>query len=132
VVDGFIDRVYFGDSTGRVWKLDPTANQGTFKAALGPGVNAGLQQRPLLSTKHTPHALGFERAILGTVAVAPDASCHLALHFGTANPDGSNATEANAVYAVRSHTGDIRSAFDAAAGLAAGTKFTGGVVLNDS
>jgi type IV pilus assembly protein PilY1 len=124
-IDGYVDRIFVGDSKGRIWKLD---DQGR---VVGAPVNVGLESTALFSTKTTPNALGVERPIFGTIAAAPDADRHLVLYFGTGTPDSTDPTEINAFYAVYSHTGAIRSALNPSAAVPAGTKFTGGVVIND-
>jgi hypothetical protein len=130
-VDGYTDLVFFGDSRGRVWKLDPSAGAGGTLSPSAPGLDVGLAAKPLFATRSTSGALGVERAILGTVAVAQNRERHLVLYFGTGTPDDNDPTEQNAFYSVYSYNGRIRMSLDASSQLGAGMKFSGGVVIND-
>ena len=127
-VDGYIDRVFFADNKGRVWKLDPGAAVHGVMDSVDSSVDVGLPHRALFATKVTPGALGVERAIAGTLTAATDASNRLVVYFGTGGTEDTPAGAQNAFYAVYADTGDVRSKLDASTGLAAGVKFYGGVI----
>jgi hypothetical protein len=127
-LDGFIDRVFFADNKGRVWKIDPGAAVNGVMGSIDSTVNVGLPHAALFSTKMTPGALGAERAIAGTLTAATDATNRLVLYFGTGGTEDTPAAAQNAFYAVFSDTGVVRSKLDASTGLAAGVKFYGGVI----
>ncbi len=131
-VDGFIDRVFFGDNKGRVWKLNP----GLFDAethAISPvdsSVDVGLGMPALFSTRVTANALGADRAISGTLTAATDATNKLVLYFGTGGTEDTPDTVQNGFYAVYADTGTIRSKLDFGTGVLVGVKFYGGVIYN--
>jgi hypothetical protein len=132
-IDGFIDRVFFADNKGRIWKLDP-ANYDAINhtiAPVGSNVDVGLGMPALFSTRVTTNGLGQDRAIAGTLTAATDASNRLALYFGTGGTEDTPANVQNAFYAVYADTGEIRSALDQNSGIAIGVKFYGGVVFNN-
>jgi Tfp pilus tip-associated adhesin PilY1 len=127
-VDGYIDRVFFADNKGRVWKIDPSAAVHGVMGSIDSTVDVGLPHKALFATKVTPGALGQERAIAGTLTSAVDGSNRLVLYFGTGGTEDTPAAAQNAFYAVYADTGAVRSKLDASTGLAAGVKFYGGVV----
>ena len=127
-VDGYIDRVFFADNRGRVWKLDPGAAVSGVMDSVDSNVDVGLPHKALFSTKVSAGALGTERAVAGTLTAATDASNRLVLFFGTGGTEDTPAGAQNAFYAVYADTGTVRSKLDASTGLAAGVKFYGGVV----
>ena len=119
--DGYIDRLFFADNKGRLWQLNAATG-----LSLG-GVNVGLgATRALFSTMYTSAALGAERAIAGTVAVAPDATGDLVVYFGTGGTDDTPATAQNALFAVYAKNGAVRSKLLGNTGY----KFYGGVAYN--
>jgi Tfp pilus tip-associated adhesin PilY1 len=128
-IDGYVDRIVFGDNKGRLWKLDPTADSGGKISSMGT-VDVGLTQKALFSTKSTSGALGEERAISGSIASGTDASGRLALYFGTGGTDDSPNGVQNEFYAVYLDTGELRGKIGAAQGIAVGRKFYGGVIFN--
>lgn len=92
-LDGYVDRLFFGDNKGRIWKLD----------AGGAPVGSGL----LFSTGA---AIGAERGIGGNIAAAPDMTGRLVLFFGTGGtPDTPPGQDA--LFAVYADTGAVRSTF---------------------
>ncbi len=121
-IDGYVDRVFFADNKGRVWKVDAASG-----AAVGPGVDVGLAQAPLFSTLVTPGALGADRAIAGAIAAAPDSSKRLVLYFGTGGTEDTPSNVQNAFFAVYADTGAVRSKILPAVGV----KYYGGVAYND-
>lgn len=132
VKDGYIDRVYFGDSKGRLWKLDPGNYDATNQTINAIGtLDVGLTQMALFSTRLTTGGLGADRALSGTIAASEDATGRLALYFGTGGTEDSPTNVQNAFYAIYSDTGAIRSKLDGSTGVAVNTKFYGGVVINN-
>jgi outer membrane protein assembly factor BamB len=126
-VDGYIDRLFFADNKGRIWKLNPGTHSGTTITPIGSSVSTGLAAgAALFSTQLTPGALGAQRAIAGTIAAAPDGTGRLVLFFGTGGTDDTPNDVQNAFYAVYADDGTIRSTLSPAAGV----KFYGGVVYN--
>ncbi len=128
VKDGYMDRIVFADSKGRVFKLDPAVHTGTSINALG-SVNAslGTGKNALFSTKLTSGALGFDRAVAGSIGIGEDLSNRVVLFFGTGGTDDTLDTAQNEFYAVYADIGAIRNKFTPVAGV----KFFGGVsVLN--
>ena len=134
-IDGYVDRLYFGDNKGRIWKIDPVNFLANDVEAVMGTVNSvidlGLGAKALFSTRLTPGGLGQDRAIGGTLTAAFDSSKRLVLYFGTGGTEDSPAGVQNAFYAVYADTGEIRSKLDQTTGLAAGIKFYGGVVYQD-
>jgi hypothetical protein len=125
VVDGFVDRLVFADNKGQVWKLDP-ATVATTGAALGDVTGlAGVSRKALFSTHLTRGALGSERAIGGTIAVASDGSGRTVLYFGTGGTDDTTASAQNEFYAVYADTGALRHKLTPAAGV----RYHGGVTV---
>jgi hypothetical protein len=129
-IDGYVDRLFFGDTKGRIWKLDPAAFTGSVIDSLGT-IDVGLGHNALFSTLVTTNSLGAERAIAGTLAAAPDGSGRLVLFFGTGGTDATPNDVQNEFYAVYADTGEIRSKLGNAEGVAVGEKFYGGVVYNE-
>ncbi len=131
--DGYIDRLFFADTKGRVWKLDPGVYDASAKTieSIGPVTVAGLTHKALFSTLSTSGALGADRAIASTIAAAEDSTNRLVLYFGTGGTEDTANNVQNAFYGVYADTGAIRSKLDASTGLALGVKFYGGVVYND-
>jgi hypothetical protein len=121
-IDGFIDRLFFADTKGRIWKIDPGTGN-----AVNSTVNVGLSAPALFSTDETAGALGEERAIAGTIAAAPDATNRLALYFGTGGTEETPASAQNMFFAVYADTGEVRSTIVPPVG----TKYYGGVAYND-
>jgi hypothetical protein len=138
--DGYIDRLFFADSKGRVWKLDPAAFSGTSISSLGTVAIPGLTNPALFSTLLTPSALGDERAIAGSIAAIRDTVGHLILYVATGGTveTPSTASPANAVFAIDADTGQVTLdgltalSFGGAQGVPIGAKFYGGVVYNGS
>ena len=130
-IDGFIDRVFFADNKGRIWKVDPGNNfvTGGEIQEVGSTVDVGLTHRALFSTRVTVGGLGEDRAISGTLTAATDFTNRLVLYFGTGGTEDTPAAAQNAFYAVYADSGDIRSKLDGSNGIAAGVKFYGGVVF---
>jgi outer membrane protein assembly factor BamB len=127
-IDGFADRVLFADSKGRVWKLDPAAHSGTTIAPIGSPVDVGLGPDALFSTRESTGALGEERAIAGTIAVAEDPlDRKLIVYFGTGGTEETPGSAQNAFFAVVVETGAIRHKLLPASGV----KFYGGIAVND-
>jgi hypothetical protein len=131
-LDGYIDRVFFADNKGRVWKLDPSAfNADTHTIApVGSSLDVGLGVPALFSTRLTAGALGEDRAIAGTLTAVTDATNKLVLYFGTGGTEDTPDTVQNGFYAVYADTGTIRSKLDFGTGILIGVKFYGGVVYN--
>jgi hypothetical protein len=132
-IDGFIDRIFFADNKGRIWKLDPASYDAVNQtiAPVGSSVDVGLGMPALFSTRVTANALGQDRAIAGTLTAATDATNRLTLYFGTGGTEDTPPNVQNAFYAVYADTGEIRSALDQNSGIAIGVKFYGGVVYNN-
>ncbi len=132
-IDGFIDRVFFADNKGRIWKLDPGNYDAVTHtiAPVGSTVDVGLGMPALFSTRLTTGGLGEDRAIAGTLTAATDATNRLTLYFGTGGTEDTPPNVQNAFYGVYADTGAIRSALDGSSGIAIGVKFYGGVVYNN-
>ncbi len=125
-LDGYVDRLFFGDNKGRVWKINPAAGG----AVVNSSVSVGLAHSALFATSQTE--LGAERPIAGTIAIAPDPGGRLILYFGTGGTEGSANDVQNALYAVFADTGEVSLALDEEAeGIAEGMKFYGGIAFND-
>ncbi len=120
--DGFIDRLFFADTKGRVWKVDPATG-----LPVSSTVSVGLAVPALFSTDVTPGALGEERAIAGTIAAAEDQSGRTALYFGTGGTEETPNSAQNMFFAVYADTGEVRSTIIPAPGV----KYYGGVAFND-
>ncbi len=126
-IDGYIDRLFFADNKGRVWKLDPTQVNNKTVTSVNSSINVGLSPKALFSTKSTSGALGAERPI-GALNVATDATGRLVVYFGTGGTDDSPAGVQNGFYAVYADTGLIRNKLDGSNGIAVGVNFYGGVL----
>jgi type IV pilus assembly protein PilY1 len=135
-LDGFIDRIVFGDKCGYVYKVDPGVDlAGGYLTNTGMGSIAatttpdGKTEYALFSTKLTSGALGSDRTIGGTIAARTDATTRMVLLFGTGGLESVPATSANAFYAVYADTGAIRSKALGTCTLGVCEKFYGGVVV---
>lgn len=122
---GFVDRLFFADSKGRIWKVDPAAARDGVMDSIGSRVDVGLAHKALFSTELTAGALGTERAIAGALTATSDGTNHPVLYFGTGGTDDTPAGAQNGFFAVHADSGLVRSKLD---GVAAGVKFTGGLV----
>jgi hypothetical protein len=128
-VDGYVDRIVFGDNKGRLWKIDPAADVSGVVPSMGT-IDVGLPNLALFSTALTPGALGVERAIAGSIASGVDDAQKTVLYFGTGGTEETPTTAQNDFYAVFLGTGAIRNKLSDNTTVAAGVKFYGGVVYN--
>ena len=136
--DGFIDRIIFADSKGRVWKLDPAATPLTdpdsgkpYITSIGD-VSVSDSVHQAIFDVSSRAVLGGERVIAGTIAAADDLSGRLTLYFGTGGTDETVAVQSNAFYAVHADNGEVRNELTELDGESFdGAKFYGGVVYND-
>ncbi|MFH0899913.1 MAG: PilC/PilY family type IV pilus protein, partial [Pseudomonadota bacterium] len=120
-IDGFVDRLFFADNKGRIWKLDASTG-----AVVGASLDVGLSHLALFSTADTSGALGEQRAVAGTIAAAESQEGKLMLYFGTGGTTDTLATAPNALYAVYADSGSIRHNWQPEVGF----KFYGGIVYN--
>jgi hypothetical protein len=135
-LDGYIDRIVFGDKCGYVYKVDPGADlgggwyqntgMGSIAATTTPD---GKTEYAMFSTKLTSGALAADRTIGGTIATRTDATTRMVLLFGTGGLESVPATSANAFFAVYADTGVIRSKALGTCTAGACEKFYGGVVV---
>lgn len=132
-IDGYIDRLFFADNKGRVWKVDPGSFSGTTMQAVNSTVDVGLSKPALFSTRATSGALGYDVAIAGTVAAGEISTAtgkRLVLFFGTGGTEDTPATTQNAFYAVAADDGEIVGSFLGECSGGVCSKFYGGVAVN--
>ncbi|MBP9086502.1 MAG: VCBS repeat-containing protein [Kofleriaceae bacterium] len=135
-LDGFIDRVVFGDTCGNVYKVDPGQENADWVQGIGP-VNTGVTDpanqitRALFSVAgKSPIPAGEERPIFGTLGVREDSAGRVTVFFGTGGVESFTPTKINAFFAIYADNGTVR---DTVAGTC-GTdgrcdKFYGGIVV---
>ncbi len=141
-VDGFTDRVVFGDACGNVYKLNPaveiTAADGTTgwnssttygSVDLGAIAGDGGNLYSLFSTSTTTGARGEQRPIVGTIGARSDSSNRVVLFFGTGGLESYDPSKKNDFYAVYADDGTIRSKLSGACSAKGCEKFYGGVVV---
>jgi Tfp pilus tip-associated adhesin PilY1 len=126
VVDGYIDRIFFADNKGRVWKLDPGLHTGTTIVPVSSSVTTGLAYPALFSTASTSGALGVARPIAGGIAATIDTAGKLVIFFGTGGSPDSPAGVVNEFYAVYAETGQIKAKTTGAVG-----EVFGGAAVSD-
>lgn len=126
--DGYIDRLFFGDSKGRIWKLDPGTYNAVAKTITTVDSNvtvAGLPHKAFFTTLTAPPISGA-RAIAGTIAAAEDSTQRLVLYFATGGTPETPGLAQNAVFAINANDGAIRKTYVPAPGV----KYYGGVSYN--
>jgi type IV pilus assembly protein PilY1 len=136
--DGYIDRLFFGDSKGRIWKLDPS-NGAIVSSTTTSGISG---KSALFSTQYTSstfNVINAQRGIAGSIAIAEGNATttdpatgklnkRLEVYFGTGGTDESADNVQNQFFAIYADTGEIRASVTPAVGV----RFYGGVSINDS
>jgi type IV pilus assembly protein PilY1 len=138
-VDGYIDRVVFGDACGYIYKVNPAVDAaGAYIANTGMGTITantapnGVTEYALFSTHTTAARLNANRVIAGTISAEVDGSTRMILYFGTGGLSSVSATLQNAFYAIYADTGAVRSTYMGACASGTCEKFYGGVVITSS
>jgi hypothetical protein len=136
--DGYVDRIFFGDSKGRIWKLDASTGSLVYSTST-TGVTSGITgKNALFSTQYTSSTLNVinaQRGIAGSIAVAEGTDVttgttnkRLQIYFGTGGTDESADNVQNQFFAIYADTGAIRAQYTPAVGV----RFFGGVSINDA
>jgi type IV pilus assembly protein PilY1 len=97
--DGFVDRVYIGDTGGQLWKFDVSANATTSWAGKRLFTAAPSQANPPATGEFYP-AQGF----YGAPVLAYDTSMHLWVFLGTGDRNHPNSTASNRFYGIKETT----------------------------
>ncbi len=121
--DGFIDRLVFGDSKGRVFKVAPAVYSNGSTAAIGSVSVSGVAQPALFATESLT-ALGVQRGIGGTLGVSDNTSGDKSVLYVGTGGAGTTGNK-NGVFAIDLASGAIVDSYivnDA-------TRFIGGVTV---
>jgi type IV pilus assembly protein PilY1 len=97
--DGYVDKVYIGDTGGQLWKFDVSANATTSWA--------GKRLFTAVSSQTNPPAAGEfypTQAFYGAPVLAYDTSMHLWVFLGTGDRNHPNSTASNRFYGITETT----------------------------
>jgi type IV pilus assembly protein PilY1 len=97
--DGYVDRVYIGDTGGQLWKFDVSANATSSWAGKRLFTAAPSQANPPATGEFYP-TQGF----YGAPALAYDPSMNLWVFLGTGDRNHPNATSSNRFYGIKDNT----------------------------
>lgn len=132
-LDGFVDRVVFGDACGNVYKVAPNQSNptgwltslGSFAAGTDPSGQAVYALFNVSGQAGIPAA--ETRPIYGTIAVQGES--RKVLYFGTGGIESYDPTKANAFFAIYADDGSVRSTVSGSCTAAGCDKFYGGAVV---
>jgi len=97
--DGFVDRVYIGDTGGQLWKFDVSANTTSSWAGKRLFTAAPSQANPPVAGEFYP-----AQAFYGAPVLAYDTSMHLWVFLGTGDRNHPNSTASNRFYGIKETT----------------------------
>ncbi len=97
--DGYVDRVYIGDTGGQLWKFDVSANATTSWAGKRLFTAVPSQTNPPATGEFYP-----TQAFYGAPVLAYDTAMHLWVFLGTGDRNHPNSTASNRFYGIKETT----------------------------